>query len=79
MPVVRARSGQWCDYCRTRFTKELLAQKAASWTVISESAERKGAERHYCQSCAETVSLWDGGEIWELQDQINYSCREERL
>ena len=78
MPVIRAPKGQWCDYCRTRFSRELLSQKPASWTVVSESRDRQGSERHYCQSCAEIVSEWSGG-IWELQDQINYASKGDRL
>lgn len=80
MPIRRSDRGVWCDYCKNRFgTKTTLGQKPASWTVISESMERRGMERHYCQSCAETVSMWPDGTVWELQDQINYACESERL
>lgn len=79
MPVIRARAGVWCDYCKVRFSRELLADKAASWTVVSESQARRGLERHYCQSCAEIASTWNDGTTWELQEQIDYACREERL
>lgn len=73
MPVLRAKPGQWCDYCKTRFPKEHVNHsKPASWTVVSESADKLSRERHYCQSCSEIVSEWNG-EIWELQDQINYA------
>mgnify|MGYP001236509321 CR=1 FL=1 len=81
MPVLRAKKGQWCDYCKVRFPKgNPLHEKPASWTVVSESADRLGRERHYCQSCSEVVTKW-GNETWELQDQIDYGVKRngERL
>lgn len=80
LTVQRAAKGIWCDYCKTRFpSKHPFHSKPASWTVISESHERRGMERHYCQACAETVSTWNDGTVWELQDQINYASQQERL
>lgn len=81
MPVLRAKPGVWCDYCKGRYSKESpLHSKPASWTVVSESMDNLGKERHYCQTCSELVSQW-GDEIWELQDQINYTVKKrgERL
>jgi ribosomal protein L37AE/L43A len=81
MPVLRAKPGIWCDYCRVRYPKgSMNHDKPASWTVVSESVQNKGRERHYCQSCAQEASKW-GDEIWELQDQINYAVKNmgERL
>lgn len=79
MPILRAKPGIWCDYCKTRFPKgTIMHEKAASWTVISEHPDRKGMQRHYCQSCSEEVTKWNG-EVWELQDQVDYAQKHERL
>lgn len=80
MPIVRSDRNVWCDYCKTRYpAKHPLHSKPASWTIISESQDRKGMVRHYCQSCAESVSMWPVLGVWELQQQINYACESERL
>lgn len=75
----RANKGVWCDYCKVRYTANSLRRETpALWTIISESTARSGNQRNYCGECARVVSSWDGG-IWELQDQIDYANREERL
>ena len=80
LTVQRASKGVWCDYCKTRFTKGTgWHEKPASWTVISESSERQGYTRHYCMECARVVSQWPDGSIWEIEDQINYANKQERL
>jgi ribosomal protein L37AE/L43A len=78
MPIKRAKAGIWCDYCRNRFPKGFMHEKGASWTIVSESNARRGMERHLCQSCTEEVSKWGDG-VWELQEQINYTCQQERI
>lgn len=55
-----------------------MHEKPASWTVTSEHPDRKGMQRHYCQSCSEEVTKWNN-EVWELQEQLNYAQRNERL
>lgn len=78
--VRRSKPGVWCDYCKGRFpAKSLLHDKAASWTVISESPDRKGMERHYCQSCAIEVSKWTGNTTWELTEQLAYAIGIQEL
>lgn len=78
--VRRAKPGIWCDYCKGRFSnKSLLHEKAASWTVISESPDRKGMQRHYCQSCAIEVSKWTGNTTWELEEQLAYAIGIQEL
>lgn len=78
--VIKAKPGVWCDYCKGRFpSKTLLHEKAASWTVISESPDRKGMQRHYCRQCAIEVSGWTNNTTWELSEQLAYALGIQEL
>lgn len=78
--VVRAKVGVWCDYCNYRWHKNSINHnKAASWTVISESPEFKGRMRSYCQSCAESVSWQIDGKDFGLEEQFKYAQSQREL
>jgi len=55
LTVTKAKSGQWCDYCKMRWGQDHPNGKGmtfAVWTVVSQHAKYKGINRHYCQPCA---------------------------
>ena len=59
MPIVKARSGTWCDYCKNRFgTKISLGQQPAVVSIISE-VRKKGTVRSYCNDCMLQITHWD--------------------
>jgi hypothetical protein len=80
MPVVKASSNAWCDYCKYRFGhKSQFGQKSATVTVISEK-RRRGQYRSYCNDCLLLVTHWgcdcqnyrECKNRFTLQDQIDY-------
>lgn len=80
MPIFRAKPGVWCDYCKGRFPKgNILHEKPASWTVVSEHPDRKGMFRSYCQACAEECCWVIDGEDFDLRAQLDYAQKNERL
>ena len=70
---------QWCDYCKTRFgqlkdgTWHLRAQVPAIWKVTSETPNRRGIVRFYCQECAQEAQKWPDGTFWTLKEQLDYA------
>ena len=79
MMLTKAKAGQWCDYCASRFGKsQLLGQKAASWTIVSEHIN-KGMQRHYCNSCAIEVSTWADGSFFGLAEQLEYTTTKKSM
>lgn len=80
LTVIKAAPGVWCDYCKTRFgANNLLGQKAASYTVISNHPRSQGTRRHYCNSCAIEVQTWADGTVWSLPEQTEYLMKQEEL
>jgi hypothetical protein len=70
----------WCGVCKLRWgTKHPLGQTAARWIVISETMERKGVTRHYCQPCANEVQTLADGSTWTFREQLDYALRAEQL
>ena len=67
---------QWCDYCKIRWgqlkdgTWHLRAQVPAIWKVVSESPQRKGITRFYCQKCADESCNWPDGTYYSLKQQL---------
>lgn len=80
---------QWCDYCKTRFgqlkdgTWHLKAQVPAIWKVTSETPNRRGVVRFYCQECANEAQKWSDGTFWTLKEQLDYAianfAKQEKL
>ena len=70
---------QWCDYCKTRFGQlkdgswHLKAQVPAVWKVTSETPNRRGMVRFYCQECANEAQKWADGTFWSLKEQLDYA------
>ena len=80
LTVIKAAPGVWCDYCKVRFgANNLLGQKAASYTVISNHPRSQGTRRHYCNSCAIEVQTWADGTVWSLPEQTEYLMKQEEL
>ena len=80
LTVIKSAPGVWCDYCKVRFgANNLLGQKAASYTVISNHPRSQGTRRHYCNSCAIDVQTWADGTVWSLPEQTDYLMKQEEL
>jgi hypothetical protein len=76
----------WCDVCKSRWGYDStrkdwhpLAKRPAQWITESQSMERKGKRKAYCQQCANDVQYWADGSYWSLKDQIEYAVRKEQL
>ena len=76
---------RWCDYCKARWGKNRdgswadRAQKPAMWLCTSETGERKGRTRYYCNDCAIEVSTQRDGSFWSLDEQMDYSLGKQVL
>jgi len=74
----------WCDICKIRWGKNKdgwheKAMRPARWIVVSETMERKGVTRTYCQPCANEVQTLADGSHWSFRDQLNYALEKEYL
>jgi hypothetical protein len=70
----------WCDMCKLRFgAKHPKGQTPARWIVVSETMERKGVTRSYCQPCANEVQTRHDGSTWTFREQLDYALRAEQL
>ena len=80
LTVIKSAPGVWCDYCKTRFgANNLLGQKAASYTVVSNHPRSNGVRRHYCNACAIEVQTWADGSVWSLPEQTDYLMGQDEL
>jgi hypothetical protein len=80
LTVIKSAPGVWCDYCKTRYgTNNLLGQKAASYTVVSNHPRSNGVRRHYCNACAIEVQTWADGSVWSLPEQTDYLMGQDEL
>jgi hypothetical protein len=80
LTVIKSAPGVWCDYCKTRFgANNLLGQKAASYTVLSNHPRSNGVRRHYCNACAIEVQTWADGSVWSLPEQTDYLMGQDEL
>ena len=48
----------------------LKAQVPAFWKVVSESPQRRGVTRFYCNPCADEVQNWPDGTVYLLKEQL---------
>jgi hypothetical protein len=84
MPIVKAKSGVYCDTCKDRFgfVKDEFgrsvvhpkAMRQAYTTTISET--HYGAQpvvRSYCYDCLHETSRWHDGTVWTLEQQTQYA------
>lgn len=84
MPIVKAKSGVFCDTCKDRWgyvkgddgrsTPHPKGRRQAYSTIISET--HYGSEpvvRSLCYPCMDESSRWVDGTVWTLADQIQYA------
>ncbi len=74
----------WCDICKTRYGKvgekwHDLAMTPARWLVISETMERAGMTKAYCQPCANFSQTRHDGSTWTFREQLDYAVSKETL
>ena len=74
----------WCDICKVRYGKvgqdwHTLAMTPARWIVISETHERKGRTKAYCQPCANFAQTRHDGSEWSFKDQLEYALGQEKI
>ncbi len=80
LTVIKSAPGVWCDYCKVRYgVNNLLGQKAASYTVVSNHPRSNGVRRHYCNACAIEVQTWADGSVWSLPEQTDYLMGQDEL
>lgn len=84
MPIVKAKSGVYCDTCKDRWgyvkgddgrsVPHPKGQRQAYSTIISETHYGKEPViRNLCYACMDDSSRWHDGTIWTLADQIQYA------
>ena len=74
----------WCDVCKLRYGKtgnqwNDLAMTPARWIVISETHERQGRTKAYCQPCANYAQTRHDGSTWTFREQLDYALGKEVL
>lgn len=81
MPIRKLQTKSiWCDICKLTYPKENLRhQTPAVWQVISETAERRGMVKSYCQMCANEAQTWHDGTVWTFREQLNYALGKEEI
>ena len=47
--------------------------------MVSETMERKGVTRSYCQPCSNELQTLSDGSIWTFREQLDYALRMEQL
>ena len=71
-----SNSNQWCDICKSRWGQlkdgnwHYKAMTPAVWKAVSESPQRRGVTRFYCQPCADEVQNWPDGTFYSLKEQL---------
>ena len=74
----------WCDICKIRYGKvgaewHTRAMTPARWIVISETKERRGRTKAYCQPCANECQVDGQGKVWTFREQLDYALGREQL
>ena len=84
MPIVKAKSDTWCDYCKDEWGQIKDASGRTKWhdkairqavvTTISEThLIGEPIVRSYCHDCLQLASRTRSGQAWSLADQIEYA------
>jgi len=84
MPIVKAKSGVYCDTCKDKygFVKDEQGhsvphpkgRRQAYSTIISETHYGKEPViRSLCYPCIDDASRWHDGSVWTLAEQIQYA------
>lgn len=81
MPIRKLQTKSiWCDICKLIYQKENLRhQTPAVWQVVSETAERRGMTKSYCQIHANEAQLRHDGTVWTFREQLDYALGKEKL
>ena len=81
MPIRKLQTrAVWCSICKEAYREtNPLHRTPAVWAVISESHERQGRTRYYCQPHANEAQLWHDGSVWTFREQLDYAKGKEEL
>lgn len=70
----------WCSICKEAYREtNPLHQTPAVYAVVSESHERQGRTRYYCQVHANEQQTWADGTIWTFREQLDYAKGKDKL
>lgn len=84
MPIVKAKSDTWCDYCKDAWGQIKDSSGRTVWhpkairqaivTTISEThLIGDPIVRSYCHDCLQEASKMHDGSTWSLSEQIAYA------
>jgi hypothetical protein len=81
MPIRKLQTKNiWCSICKEAYRETNdLHRTPAVWAVVSESADRLGRTRYYCQPHANEAQTWHDGTIWTFRQQLDYAKGKEPL
>jgi len=82
MPIRKLQTKNiWCSICKEAYREtNPLHRTPAVWAVVSETPERAGRTRYYCQPHANEAQVWaSDGTIWTFRQQLDYAKGKETL
>jgi hypothetical protein len=81
MPIRKLQTKQvWCSICKEQYRdNNPLHRTPAIWAVVSETADKAGRTRYYCQPHANEAQTWVDGTIWTFRQQLDYAKGKEVL
>jgi hypothetical protein len=81
MPIRKLQTKQvWCSICKEQYRDtNPLHRTPAIWAVVSETADKAGRTRYYCQPHANEAQTWVDGTIWTFRQQLDYAKGKEPL
>jgi hypothetical protein len=81
MPIRKLQTKNiWCSICKEAYREtNPLHRTPAIYVVESETPERKGRTRYYCQPHANEAQTWVDGTIWTFRQQLDYAKGKEAL
>lgn len=81
MPIRKLQTKQvWCSICKEQYRdNNPLHRTPAIWAVVSETANKAGRTRYYCQPHANEAQTWVDGTIWTFRQQLDYAKGKEPL
>ena len=81
MPIRKLQTKQiWCSICKEQYRDtNPLHRTPAVWAVVSETADKAGRTRYYCQPHANEAQTWVDGTIWTFRQQLDYAKGKESI
>jgi hypothetical protein len=81
MPIRKLQTKNiWCSICKEAYREtNPLHRTPAIYVVESETPERKGRTRYYCQPHANEAQTWVDGTIWTFRQQLDYAKGKEAI